>query len=278
MTPKKIQSTRNPVIKEAIETREKRSRFKHRAFLIEGPRLVESALMSEGRCRISRLFYTNTFRRKSSGLMKRIMECTAELYEVDDHVIGKLSDTETPQGVVAIASCKQPKEEAFDNGGILVVLDGVQDPGNVGAIIRTSDAAGANAAVLMPGACDPFSPKALRASAGSIFSIPVLYEDRGSLVKKLKQLKIPLVTTATNARQSLFDSVLKPPLALAFGNESSGISPELERAASLRIRVPIRGGADSLNVASTAAVCIYEALRQDFACKKSSPRRQFARQ
>jgi TrmH family RNA methyltransferase len=263
MTPKKIQSTRNTVIKKALAIKEKRSRFKSRAFLIEGPHLIESALMSEGRCEIKRLFYTEAFRRKSSGLMKRFLDCPAELYEASGHVIEKLSDTETPQGVVAIASYRQPKEEAFNKGGILVVLDGVQDPGNVGAIIRTSEAAGASAVVLLPGACDPFSPKALRASAGSVFSIPLLYEDSDVLVKNLRQLRIPLVATTANARRSLFDSVLKPPLALAFGNESSGISPELRRAASLRVKVPIHGRAESLNVASTAAVCIYEALRQD---------------
>jgi TrmH family RNA methyltransferase len=262
MTPKKIQSTRNPVVKEALDIREKRSRFKHRAFLIEGPHLIESALMSEGRCTIRKIFYTEAFRRKHAGLMKRLSTYPLEQYEVRASVLGKLSETDTPQGITAIASYEQSKEDALKNVGILIVLDGVQDPGNVGTVIRTSDAAGASAVVLLPGSCDPFSSKALRASAGSVFSIPLLYEKRDALENKLNQLGIPIVTTTANARRSLFDTVLKPPLALAFGNESRGISPELKKAASLTVRVPIQGRAESLNVASTAAICIYEALRQ----------------
>ena len=264
MTHKKIQSTKNPVVKEALDIKEKRSRFKHRAFLLEGPRLVESALMSE-QCRINKVFYTESFGRKGAGLIKRILDCQAELYEVKEHVIERLTDTEAPQGVVAVASYGQPKNEALEKGGVLVVLDGVQDPGNAGAVVRTAEAAGAKAVVLLPGACDPFSPKALRASAGSVLNIPILFEDRNSLVDKLKGLDIPLVVTTPDAERSLFDAGLRPPLALAFGNESRGISPVLKRAASLSIRVPIQGRAESLNVASTAAVCIYEALRQSLA-------------
>jgi TrmH family RNA methyltransferase len=261
MTTKKIQSTRNPVVKEALEIKEKRTRFKHRAFLIEGPHLLESALMSE-RCRIMRFFYTEAFGKKNPRLCKKVLDCPAELYEVGEHVLGRLSDTEAPQGVVVIASYRQPEKEVLRKGGIIVVLDGVQDPGNTGTIVRTAEAAGAKAVVLLPGTCDPFSPKAIRASAGSVLNVPILYENRNSLVDKLKRFGIPLVVTIPSDRRSLFDAVLRPPLALAFGNESRGISPALRKAASLSIMVPIKGRAESLNVASTAAICIYEALRQ----------------
>jgi TrmH family RNA methyltransferase len=262
MKAKRIESTSNPAIKEALEVGKKRSRHGSDAFLIEGPHLLEAALTAGDRTHIRRVFFTDRFREREPRLYKRILKSGAELIEVKEHVMKKLSSTEAPQGVAALASCRQPGPDSVDLKGIVAVSDGIQDPGNLGAIIRTADAVGAKAVVLLPGSCDPFSGKALRASAGSAFNIPILYVDRDALVAMLKRRKIPLAVTTPEARTSIFRADLGPPVALAFGNEAGGISAELKEAARLNLRIPIEGRAESLNVASAAAVCLYEALRR----------------
>jgi TrmH family RNA methyltransferase len=258
---KKIGSTRNPLVREVLGIKVKRQKHGHSAFIAEGPNLVGAALEASGRCLLRQVFVSSGFLRKGGRLMKRLMSAGAEIYEVNEQIIEKLSGTETPQGIIAVASYQQPGPDELTPGGILAVADGIQDPGNIGSIIRTADAAGAMGVVILPGTCDPFSEKALRASAGSVFNIPLIFRKRRDLTSDLKSAGVPLAVTRPDAETSVFDAGLCPPIALAFGNETGGISDELESAAALRVRVPIPGRADSLNVASAAAICIYEALR-----------------
>ncbi|MEJ2695301.1 MAG: RNA methyltransferase [Candidatus Sulfobium sp.] len=145
---------------------------------------------------------------------------------------------------------------------MVVVLDGIKDPGNLGTIIRTSDAAGAHAVVLLPGTCDPFMPKPLRASAGSVFNIPVVETEIAPLMKWMKERSIKMTVTSPDATDILYDADLTYPGAFAFGNEAHGVSRELKEEADLTVKIPIYGGAESLNVASSAAICLYEAVRQ----------------
>lgn len=262
----KLESPRNPLIREAVRIKEKRSRYRHEAFLVEGPHLIEMAVASgtEGRrALLKQVFYTEEFKKKSHRpLLDRLFKSGTAVFEVTERILLRLSDTETPQGIVAVASCRALSLDEITVRGFLVVCDGIQDAGNLGTTIRTADAAAADAVVLLPGTCDAFMPKTLRASAGSIFNIPVVYEERKRLVRWLKDRKIRLAVTAPDAGQSVFDADLGVPLAFVFGNEATGVSPELKKAADLKLKIPVPGKAESLNVASSAAVCLYEALRQ----------------
>ncbi|MEW6110468.1 MAG: RNA methyltransferase [Nitrospirota bacterium] len=260
----KITSISNPMIREAFDIKNRRSKYKHTAFLIEGPNLVEAAMTSGNR--IMEVFLTRAFSEKemSQRLLKKISENTSKIFEVEEHIINKLAGTETPRGIVAVASYRllSLNDLPLKDNPFLVVIDAVQDPGNLGTIIRTADAAGVDAAILLPGTCDAFMPKAIRSTAGSIFNIPILYTETDMLLRWLHGENIQLIITSADAEKSIYDIDLKKPLAMVFGNEAHGASEKIRKSADLLSRIPIYGKAESLNVATAAAVCLYEAVRQ----------------
>jgi TrmH family RNA methyltransferase len=263
MRKRRIESARNPVVRETLRIRRKRTRYGREAFLIEGPNLVEAAALQDmGRVDIKQVLFTERFSRRRRGLIRTLEGEGAELYEVSEEIMEKLSDTETPQGIVAVSSYTPFGLDEVDFRGVTVVSDGIQDPGNLGTIIRTSDAAGARTVVLLPGTCDAFAPKALRASAGSIFNVPVVHAGRKALIGRLRELGIRICVTAPGADTELFGSDLRGDIAFVFGNEARGAGTELREAADLTVRIPIEGRAESLNVTVSVAVCLYEALRQ----------------
>jgi TrmH family RNA methyltransferase len=259
-----IKSPSNPHIREALAIREKRRKYRHEAFLIEGFRLTEMALRSGAS--LKKVFLSEEYAGKREGmsLSRRLSRAGVEVYLINNRLLALISDTETPQGVIAVASYKlcglddlMPTPVPF-----IIVADGVQDPGNLGTIIRTSDAAGADALIILPGTCDAFMPKVIRATAGSIFNLPVVYSDPHALLKWLGERSIIVLVTDVNATLSIFHADLARPLAIVFGNEARGVSEEISRGAEALVRVPLLGRAESLNVASSAAVCLYETVRQ----------------
>jgi TrmH family RNA methyltransferase len=259
----KITSSSNERIRNVLKMERQASDSK-RLLLIEGPHLIEMAMNSGAE--IVEVFVAEKFisETDSSGLMARLDHVSAEIFEVSDHIIKKLSGTETTQGVVALAELRMQTLEALNlqEKPLLIVADGIQDPGNLGSIIRTADAAGADAVIIMPGTCDAYSQKVIRSTAGSLFNISVINETPDRLLKWLEDKGMALTVTAADAELSVFEADLIGPVAMAFGNEGRGISRRLKKAAAVSIRIPILGRAESLNVAASAAVCIYEAARQ----------------
>ena len=259
-----ITSTSNPEIKEALDIKNKRSKYKHAVFIIEGPHLVETALASGNK--INTVFFTDSFRTKKDGqnILRETAKKTDEIFEVTGQIMNKLADTEIPQGIIATVSyaIKNLEEIRFKSVPLIVAVDGVQEPGNLGTIIRTSDAAGADAVVILKGACDAFMQKTIRATAGSIFNIPIIYPGTDKFLEWLKSNGITLIATALDSGKSIFDSDLKKPIAFVFGNEAHGVSSEIKSKADLILKIPIYGKADSLNVSASAAVSLYEAVRQ----------------
>lgn len=257
----KITSASNQHIKDAIQIREKRAKFRHTAFPIEGPHLVEMALTAG--VQIKKVFVTEEFTntKEHQTVLNMITEA---VFAVSEQVMRKITYTETPQGIVAIAAYEPVTLDTLPlkTKPLLVVLDAIQDPGNLGTIIRTADAAGAGAVILLPGSCDAFMPKVIRATAGSIFNLPLIYAEPNALVGWLREKKIPLAVTAVDAGKTVFETDLSVGMAIAFGNEALGISDHLRKAADLSLNIPIFGKAESLNVATAAAICLYEAVRQ----------------
>lgn len=259
-----ITSASNPKIREALDIKNKRSKYKHAAFIVEGPHLVETALASGNK--IHTVFFTDSFRAKKDGqkILREITKKTDEIFEVTEQIMNKLADTETPQGIIAIASydIKNLEEIRFKSVPLIVAVDGVQEPGNLGTIIRTSDAAGADAVIILRDTCDVFMQKTIRATAGSIFNIPIIYTGTDKFLEWLKSNGIMLIATALDSGKSIFDLDLKKPIAFVFGSEAHGVSNEIKRKADLILKIPIYGKAESLNVSASAAVCLYEAGRQ----------------
>ncbi len=260
----KITSPANPLIRETIRIREKRSLHKYDSFVIEGPRVVTMAV--DAGTVPEKIFFTEEFSSKKEGkhLISRLSKKTAAIFEITDHLLRKLTDTENPQGIAAIASYSPMPLDSLGTGEnpLVVVVDGVQDPGNLGTIIRTADAAGADGVVLLPGTCDAFMPKVIRSTAGSIFNIPLSYSTPEDLLKWSGFNKISLAVTSADAKKTVFDPGLEMPVAFIFGNETRGVSETIRKSADMLLRIPIFGKAESLNVATASAICLYEAVRQ----------------
>src|SRR6202166_2317223 len=247
---------------------------------VEGVRLVEEALRSG--CRIEAVLFSESGERHHERLAPVIdrPEIAIPVLRTTDRLFEGIADTEHPQGVAAVVA---PRAATLDDllrvheeacSPLLVVLAVVQDPGNVGTILRTASAFGATGAVTtasgQSGTASPFSPKALRASAGAALHLPVL--PGMSLPILLTQLKIANVRTLASSVREPHEGeprVLSPwevdwcdPVALLVGNEGAGLPEDVERSADARIRIPMASGIESLNAAAAAAVLFYEAARQ----------------
>ena len=188
---------------------------------------------------------------------------------VSDRVAASLSDTVTPQGVVAVVrEAAVTLDEVLGRGPrLLAVLVDASDPGNAGTVIRTADAAGADAVVLVGDSVDPHNPKSVRASAGSLFHLPVLrLPDPIAVIAALRRAGLAVIATTVDAAVEELDSAtvqrrLVEPVAWLFGNEAHGLRDDIAAVADVRIRIPIYGAAESLNLAAAAAVCLYATAR-----------------
>jgi len=185
----------------------------------------------------------------------------APLHVITDKAAKALSDTVTPVGLVAV--CAVPEVELADvlAAGPQLVLVAVEtsEPGNAGTLIRIADAMGADAVVLAGDGVDPYNGKCLRASAGSIFALPVLEAPHvPTLMAALRQAGLTILATALDGELPLSEAELTAPTAWMFGSEAHGLSHDVAGRAEARVRIPMRGGAESLNVAAAAAICLYQ--------------------
>lgn len=224
-------------------------------FLAEGPNLVEAALR---RGLVSELFATEAAVERFADLL-----AGATVQVVTERAAKVLSDTVTPVGLVAV--CEQPAVALDDvlaaQPTLLAVPVGISEPGNAGTLIRVADAMGADAVVLAGDSVDPYNGKCLRASAGSIFSIPVLIEpDAQHMVSQLDASGFQILATVLDGDVSV-DDVDAAPTAWLFGPEAHGLPDDVTALATTRVRIPMAGQAESLNVASAAAICLYASAR-----------------
>ena len=225
-------------------------------FLAEGPNLVEAALR---RGLVSEVFATEAAMDRFGALLA---DAPVEL--VTERAAKALSETVTPVGLVAV--CSVP-ETALDDvlakaPRLVAVAAEISEPGNAGSLIRVAHAMAADAVVLAGHSVDPYNGKCLRASAGSIFSIPVVSEgDAGAAVSALKATGLEVLATTVDGEVSLDDVALSAPTAWLFGPEAHGLTAELAAMATHRVRIPMSGSAESLNIASAAAICLYQSSR-----------------
>ncbi len=180
-----------------------------------------------------------------------------------DFILNSLCETKTPQGVVAVAAFPEAASVGFIGDALVVYLDNVKDPGNVGTIIRTADASGADAVVLSKECADIYNSKTLRATMGSVFHINVFYEDEYlSVLKQLKENGFNIFAGCLDAENFIYDENFKSKSVICIGNEAHGISPELIKIGVRKVKIPIPGKAESLNAAVAGAIMMYEAVRQ----------------
>ncbi|MBU3199640.1 RNA methyltransferase [Clostridium estertheticum] len=254
-----IQSKDNLLIKDIRKLKEKRYRTSSNMFLVEGFRFVEEALDSG--FEVVHIFISARGEVKfENSSIKNKLQVNTKVYGVSDSLFKNICDTDNPQGIIASVRNK-PVEIKYDNG-FYMLADRIQDPGNMGTIIRTAHAAGALGVILTKGTVDIYNEKTLRATMGSIFKIPIIYDNDLSLVQKLKMSGFKLVTSSLATDKNFYDVDLKEKIIIAVGNEGNGISDEVYEICDLKIKIPMPGGAESLNAAVAASIMMYEVVRQ----------------
>lgn len=229
-------------------------------FLAEGPNLVEAALR---RGLVSEVFVTEDALDRFGSMLG-----DAPVHLVTERAAKSLSETVTPVGLVAVCATPETSldEVLAASPHLVAVAVEMSEPGNAGTLIRIADAMGADAVVFTGNSVDPYNGKCLRASTGSIFSIPVVTEnDAGAAVSKLTGAGLQVLATTTDGETSLesedLEASLVKPTAWLFGPEARGLPAELAESATHRVRIPMPGAAESLNVAAAAAICLYQSAR-----------------
>ncbi|WP_252441487.1 TrmH family RNA methyltransferase [Pseudonocardia humida] len=230
-------------------------------FLVEGAQAVREAL--DG-ARVRELLLTDAAAERHPELVEAAAAAGARISAVTERAAESLSDTVTPQGLVAVCDLLDvPVAEALgERARLVAVCAGIADPGNAGAVIRVADAAGADAVLLAGDTVDPHNPKAVRASTGSVFHLPLARErDTAAVLDACRSAGLALLVADGHGELDLHDAraaaVLAGPVAWVFGGEAHGVPDDVAAAADHRVRVPIYGRAESLNLATAAAVCLY---------------------
>ena len=256
----------SPRLKAARRLNKRAFRQRERAFLAEGPQAVAEAFHCGAQ--VTDLFVTVPARTRHGDLVAAIATAGIPVHVVSGEVMDELAQTVTPQGLLAVCGFVDVPlaEVARAKPALVALLANVRDPGNAGTVLRTADAAGAHAVVFADASVDPYNGKCVRASAGSLFHLPVVAGTRlEEAVVILREAGLRIVAADGRAGRPLDDpevqARLAGPTAWMFGNEAWGLPPELVALADEPVAVPIYGRAESLNLAAAAAVCLYASAR-----------------
>ena len=261
--PPLVTSPSNPRVKELVRLRERRARDAAGVALVEGAREALRAL--EGGWTL-RLVATCTalFSPEARAAAPTLAAAAAEHLELSSAAFAKVSLRQHPDGVLALVEPPAPElgDAIWRADGLYLVADGLEKPGNLGALLRTADAAGVDAVFVTGRGTDLLNPHVVRTSMGSLFARPVVPIDADDLRHELRARGVRLVATTPHAAVDLWDADLSGAVAILVGTEHEGLAPHWLEAADLRVRVPMAGLADSLNVATTGALLLFEARRQ----------------
>ncbi len=258
-----IRSTDNPKIKFWYQLRSKKGRDNNSLFIIEGIKLIEEAVKSGQIFEDIIIEENKNFPYHMLDLINESNESITTTF-VAEHVMKKLSDTEKPQGVLAIIKKNKPSVQSLFLQGknCVLLVDQIQDPGNLGTIIRSADATGVDAIFLGKGTVELFNAKVVRSAMGSMFHLPIIEGDLDELIPMLQGSDYLIVGTSPYAEESFYDIDLKKKVAVLIGNEAKGLHKNRIEQVDKMVNIPIIGDAESLNVAMATTVVLYERIRQ----------------
>ena len=269
---KTIRSKENPSYKEALKLLRRKYRDQTGMFLIEGPRPVMDAIRSGDK--LQTVFI-------SEGALEKSLPAAAAAEELEslcmknecrcavlaEELFSRISDTEHSQGVLAAAY--KPQKGEIEGGSGILILDRLQDPGNIGTIIRTAEAAGFGTLIAIKGTGDLYAPKTVRAAAGSLLRVNVFEGlETGEAVRLCREQGIRIIDSDLEGSVEYTSEDLTGDIALVIGNEGSGVSNEIRRVADSKVRIPMEGTIESLNAAVAAGLLMYESVRQRRAAGK----------
>lgn len=257
-----ITSVQNPKIKEVVRLRERRSREESQTFLIEGYRELKRAI--DAKREIQSLFYCPEFYLGSNEDSLRDACKTALHFRCSKEVFAKISYRDKPDGLLAVAPQLrlELKDLRFKKIPFLLVAESIEKPGNLGTILRSSDAAGVDGVIVCDPTTDIHNPNVVRSSVGALFTQPVIEVDGEETLAFFKNQGIAIVAATPHAKLEFTEADFKVPLAIVVGTEQYGLSKRWMDRADVCVRIPMFGVADSLNVASATTLLLYEVVRQ----------------
>lgn len=242
----------------------KNTRKKQKRFLVEGLKSVREAVKSS--FDIDFIVISDEFLEKNRSCIENLLTPFngIKIFETSNRIFKKLSDTVTPQGIMAIVKQKQYRLSELAKGSFLIVaLDRVGDPGNMGTIIRTADASGADAVLVGKGCVDVYNPKVIRTTMGSIFHIPVIQtDDLSDTLIRLKEFGGHIITTYLDTTDYYYSMDLSLPTVVVVGQEDDGVSRDIIDISDYVVKIPMPGKAESLNVSIACGILLFEAVRQ----------------
>jgi RNA methyltransferase, TrmH family len=261
--PTRVESARNPRIRAALELRDRRTRDRAGLTLVDGLREVERAL--DGGVEVVEAFVADEAGNVAvSSLAARLSDAGALVQPTAGAALERLAFGDRADGVVAIVRTPRTTLAALHlpSEPLVIVLEGVEKPGNLGAVLRSADGAGADAVLVADPTTDPWNPNAIRASLGTIFGRPVVTAGSDDVLAFLRERGIRPVAAIVEASTAYTEADLRGAVALVLGSEADGLGPIWRAADIERVSLPMHGLADSLNVSTAAAILLYEARRQ----------------
>lgn len=253
-------------LKNILKLKQKKYRIKEDRFILEGIRNVEEILQSG--LKIFSVLYTEKLLQNKRGLelYKSVEKQNIERIKVTDNELENISHITTPQGILAICQKFHHDFDGLIGGKVksLVILDAIQDPGNLGTIIRTADAAGVSGIVVGKGTVDFYNPKVLSSAMGSLLHLPIVKtDDLVSAVKQLKQKGIRILACDVHANKNYAGVNYDYPIGIIFGNEGAGLSKEIIDLTDEMLKIPIIGRAESLNVGIACGIVLYKMIEKN---------------
>lgn len=270
-----LSSLENPQVKEVVHLRERNYRDKTSLFLIEGYR--ETLRAYEGKVDIKTLFICPDLflGENEPDLIAKVKARGAKIVETTPKVFHKMSYRDRPDGLISVARQARSGLKELDDwlktkaNPLLVIAEAIEKPGNLGTILRSCDAAGCDALIVCDKCTDIYNPNVVRASVGTLFTVKVFETSSQEMLAFLKEKAIAMLAAMPQAKALYTEIDMKGPVAIALGTEQLGLSEQLKKGASLQVRIPMLGKADSLNVAMATTLILYEAVRQRHATSRT---------
>ena len=257
-----ILSSRSDKIKRLAKLVQKTSfRSQEQAFVVEGPRSIEAALRAKAD--LEAIYFATNLHGSHQSLIRTAFDRGYPVFEVESKVLESVLDPANAQPIAAIARIPNRSDLNRKYAGPVVVLDELRDPGNAGTILRSAHAVGVSSVFFLPGSVDPYNPKVVRSSAGSIFFVEVLQpQSKIDILEDLKAQGYCILGTYSDARVLYSDADLCRPIAVVVGNEAFGITAEVSEMVDLMVAIPTAPSLESLNASMAATVLLFEAMRQ----------------
>jgi TrmH family RNA methyltransferase len=259
-----ITSIHNPRVKNAVRLRGVKGRRAQGRILIDGVREISRA--AEAGLQILEVFFCPDLcgAEDACSLLKKLESSSSELLSVTEAVFEKLAFGQRREGLLAVAKMPHSRLEdlCLPDNPLVAVVEGLEKPGNLGAVCRTADAAGVSALISAEPRTDLFNPNAIRASLGTLFTLPVCESTSREVIPWLRKRRIRIYAARVDGAMLYTDADYRGPTAIVLGSEAAGLTPLWTGEDMIPIRLPMRGAADSLNLSVTAAVLFYEALRK----------------